>query len=66
MSVPISPGRGFDSGPPRVVFNEAGVSDLDTTPDGTRFPLIREISAAPLKCIVVALGTAAEIGRRAP
>lgn len=66
MSVPVRPGLELDSGAPRPVLEMAGVFDFDVAPDGRRFLINREIAPAPLTRIVVALGGAAEIGRKAP
>jgi Tol biopolymer transport system component len=65
MSVPVAVGREFSSGPPRVVFELTQVLDADVAPDGRRFLVVRESAPPRLGRIVVALGGAAEIGKRA-
>ena len=66
MSVPVAPSREFSSGSPRAVFELADVLDADVAPDGQRFLVARETAPARLGQIVVALGGAAEIGKRTP
>ena len=66
MSVPVAAGREFSSGPPRVVFALTQVLDADVAPDGRRFLVVREAAPPRLGQIVVALGGAAEIGKRSP
>jgi Tol biopolymer transport system component len=65
MSVSISPGPRLEAGAPRLVLEREGARGLDVAPDG-RFLIARESSAAPLTRVVVALGGAAQIGRKAP
>ena len=66
MSVPVAAGHEFSSGAPRVVFALTQVLDADVAPDGRRFLVVREAAPPRLGQIVVALGGAAEIGRRPP
>jgi serine/threonine-protein kinase len=66
LSVPVGANREFSSGSPRAVFELAGVLDADVAPDGQRFLVAREMAAARLGQIVVALGGAASIGTRTP
>jgi hypothetical protein len=66
MSVPVAASREFSSGSPRALFELADVLDADVAPDGQRFLVAREMAAARLGQIVVALGGAASIGTRTP
>jgi eukaryotic-like serine/threonine-protein kinase len=66
MSVPVAAGHEFSSGAPRVVFALTQVLDADVAPDGRRFLVVREAAPPRLGQIVVALGGAAEIGKRSP
>jgi hypothetical protein len=65
MSVSVSPGPELKAGAPSLVLERDGVVGFDVAPDG-RFLIARESSAAPLTRVVVALGGAAQIGRKAP
>ena len=65
MSVSISPGPGLKAGAPSLVLERDGVRGFDVAPDG-RFLIARESTPAPLTRVVVALGGAAQIGRKAP
>ncbi len=65
MSVSISPGPELKAGAPSLVLERDGVVGFDVAPDG-RFLIARESTAAPLTRVVVALGGAARIGRKAP
>jgi hypothetical protein len=64
--VPIKAGRDLDAGPPRAVFEQADIIGFDVAPDGRRFLLIRQPAPTPLTRLVVALGGAAQIGRKEP
>jgi hypothetical protein len=66
MSVPIKAGRDFEPGPPRVLFEQADIVGFDVAPDGRRFLLVRNTAPTPLTRLVVALGGAAQIGRKIP
>jgi hypothetical protein len=66
MSVPIKAGRDLDAGRPRVVFEQADIIGFEVAPDGRRFLLIRQPAPTPLTRLVVALGGAAQIGRKGP
>ena len=63
MSVPIASGTSFSSGPPRRLFEVANAIDMEPSPDGRRFLVVREIAPKRLSHIVMALGGALEIGR---
>jgi Tol biopolymer transport system component len=65
MSVSISPGPGLEAKVPSLVLERDGVVGFDVAPDG-RFLIARESPPAPLLRVVVALGGAAQIGRKAP
>jgi serine/threonine-protein kinase len=65
MSVSISPGPGLKAGAPSLVLERDGVKGFDVAPDG-RFLIARESTPAPLTRVVVALGGAAQIGRKTP
>jgi hypothetical protein len=63
MSVPVTAGATFTSGPPRRVFELPGAQDMEPAADGKRFLVIRQVAPKRLGRIVVALGGASEIGR---
>jgi serine/threonine-protein kinase len=65
MSVSISPGPGLEAKAPSLVLEQDGALGFDVAPDG-RFLIARESPPAPLLRVVVALGGAAQIGRKAP
>jgi dipeptidyl aminopeptidase/acylaminoacyl peptidase len=63
MALPIESGASFSGGPPKRLFELAGVTDYDAAPDGRRFLVIRVTEPKRLGKIVVALGGALAIGR---
>jgi serine/threonine-protein kinase len=65
MSVSISTAAGLEAKAPSLVLEQDGAVGFDVAPDG-RFLIARESPPVPLLRVVVALGGAAQIGRKAP
>ena len=63
MSVPIQAGVAFSAGQPTRVFQIDDASDMEPSPDGKRFLVIRTVAPQRLGRIVMVLGGALEIGR---
>jgi hypothetical protein len=65
MSVSISPRPGLAAKAPSLVLERDGVVGFDVAPGG-RFLMVRSPPPEPLTRLVVALGGAAQIGRKPP
>jgi hypothetical protein len=63
--VAIKAGRDLEPGPPRTLFEQAGIVGFDVAPGG-RFLLVRNTAPTLLTRLVVAVGGAAQIGSKTP